>query len=73
MKQTGKFFKHFSKTEGRDREVGVDTRYGLDGPGIGSRSDGSFPHPPRPALEPTQPPIMCPRSSPGGKAAGVWR
>jgi hypothetical protein len=43
---------------GRDRVVGVATRYGLDGPGIDSRWGRDFSHPFRPALEPIQPPIQ---------------
>ena len=42
----------------RDSSVGVATRYGLDGLGVESRSVRDFPHPSRPALEPTQPPIQ---------------
>ena len=42
----------------RDSSVGIITRYGLDGPGIESRWVGEFPHPSRPALWPTQPPIQ---------------
>ena len=38
---------------GRDSSVGIATRYGLDGPGIESRCGRDFPHPSRPALEPT--------------------
>ena len=38
--------------------VGIATRYGLDGPGIESRCGRDFPHPSRPALWPTQPPIQ---------------
>lgn len=34
------------------------TRYGLDGLGIEPRCGGVLPHPPRPALGPTQPPIQ---------------
>jgi hypothetical protein len=43
---------------GRDSSVGIATRYGLDGPGIESRWGRDFPHPSRPALGPTQPPIQ---------------
>jgi hypothetical protein len=43
---------------GRDRVVGVATRYGVDGPGIESRWGRDFPHPFRPDLEPTQPTIQ---------------
>ena len=43
---------------GHDSSVGIATRYGLDGPGIESRSGRDFPHPSRPALGPTQPPIQ---------------
>ena len=46
-------------TWGRDSSVGTATRYGLDGPGMESRWGGrDFPHPFRPALGPTQPPIQ---------------
>ena len=45
---------------GRDSSVGIATRYGLDGPGIESRWGGGrdFPHPYRPTLGPTQPPVQ---------------
>ena len=43
---------------GRDSSVGIATRYGLDGPGIETRWGEDFPHPSRPALGPTQPPIQ---------------
>ena len=43
---------------GRDRSVGIVTRYGLDCPGIESRWGQDFPHPSRPSLRPTQPPIQ---------------
>ena len=42
---------------GHGSVVGKATRYGLDGPGIESRWGRDFPHPSRPALGPTQPPV----------------
>jgi hypothetical protein len=42
----------------RDSVVGIATWYGLDGPGIETRWGRDFPHPFRPALKPTQPPIQ---------------
>ena len=58
---------------GRDSSVGIAIRYGLDGPGIESRWGGGrdFPHPSRPALWPTQPPVQwLPGLSPGVKRPG---
>ena len=43
---------------GRDSSVGIATRYGLDGPGIEFRWGRDFPHPSRPSLGPTQPPVQ---------------
>jgi hypothetical protein len=58
---------------GRDSVVGIATRYGLDGPGMESRLGRYFPHPSRPALGPTQPPIQWVLGLfPWGKAAGAW-
>ena len=38
--------------------VGIATRYGPDDPGIESRWERDIPHPSRPALGPTKPPIQ---------------
>ena len=54
-------------TVDRDRAVGIVTRYGLEGPRIESRWGRDFPHPPRPALGPTQPPVQ---GVPGVKRPG---
>jgi len=57
---------------GRDSTVSIATRYGLDGPGIEYLRN--FPHPFRPALGPTKPPVQwVPALFPSGEAAGAWR
>jgi hypothetical protein len=59
---------------GRDSSVGVATHHGQDGPGIESRSEGSFSAPSRPALRSTQSPVRWVKGLfPGGKAAGALR
>ena len=57
---------------GRDSSVGIATRYAMDGPGIESRCRRDFPHPSRPVLWPTLPPIQWVLGLPGGKAVGAW-
>jgi hypothetical protein len=58
----------------RDNSVGIATRYRVDGAGIESRWGRDFPHPSRPALVPTQPPIQwLPGLFSESKAAGAWR
>ena len=59
-------------TGGRDSAVGTATGYGPEGlesnPAV-----ASFPHPSRPALGSTQPPMQWVRVRfPQGKAAGAW-
>ena len=45
--------------QGRDSIVGIASSYELDGLGIDFRWEWDFPHPSRPALEPTLPPVQC--------------
>ena len=52
------FAQVISPCGGRDSSVGIATRYGLDGPEIECRWWRDFPHPSRPALGPTQPPVQ---------------
>ena len=57
---------------GRDSSAGIATRYGLDGQGIESRWGRDIPHPSRPALGPTQPPVLwVPGLSLGEKRPGM--
>jgi hypothetical protein len=59
-------------TIGRDSTIVITTRYGVGGPGIESRWGRDFPHPSRPALGLTPPPIQwVPGLFPVGKAAGA--
>jgi len=61
------------RIRGRQTVVGIAIRYGLDGPGIGSRWRRDFPQPFRGAAGPIQPPIKwTPGLFPEGKAAGAW-
>ena len=48
----------YNELEGRERLVSVGSHYGLDGPEIEYRWGRDFPHPSRPVLGPTQPPIQ---------------
>ena len=43
---------------GRDSSDGIATYYGLDGPVIECLWGRGYPHPSKPALGPTQPPIQ---------------
>jgi hypothetical protein len=55
----------------RDSVVGIETRYGLDGPGIESRWGRDFPHRSKPTLGPTQPCVQwVPNSSRLGGGGG---
>ena len=51
-------YRFITECGGRDSSVGIATRYGLDGPGIESQWRRDFPHPSRPVLGPTQPPVQ---------------
>ena len=67
-----KFTFSFHLYMGRDSAVGIETRYGLDGPGIESRWGEIFRTRPD---RPWGPPSLLYngyRVFPGGKAAGAW-
>jgi len=58
---------------GRDSAVGIATRYGLDGPGIGWWWGRDFPLPSRPAWGPPNLLYNGYLVFPEGKAAWAWR
>ena len=58
---------------GRDSSVGIETRYGLNGPEIESRWRRDFPHLSRPAWSPPSLLYNGYRVFPGVKAVGAWR
>jgi len=58
---------------GQDRSLGIETCYGLDGPGIESWWGRNFPHPSRQAQGPTQPPVQLAPGLSRGKAGRAWR
>jgi hypothetical protein len=69
-----KTFKHYYLRVGQNSSVGTATRYGQDVPGFEPRWGRDFPHPSRPALGPTQPPVQWITGLfPGGKTARAWR
>ena len=49
---------YIPQNAGRDSAVGTAIHYRLDGPGIECQWVRNFPHPSRPPLGPTQPPIQ---------------
>ena len=58
---------------GQESSVTVATGSGLDDPGIESLCRWDFPHPSRPALGSTKPPVQCVQDILfGSKAAGEW-
>ena len=56
--EADRFFFIMIRSLGRDSSVGIETRYGLEGPGMENRCGRDFPHPSIPALAPTQYPIQ---------------
>ena len=62
------------KSMGQDSTVGIATDYRLDSLGIKSRWRRDFPHPSRPVLGRTQPPVQWVLGlTSWGKVAGAWR
>jgi hypothetical protein len=58
----------------REGSVVIATRYGLDGLGIESQCERSFPQTSKKTLGPTQPPAQwVPDLFAGGKETGAWR
>jgi hypothetical protein len=58
---------------GRERSVGIVTRYGWMIQGLNPCRGRGSPQPSRPALGPTQPSIQLAPGLPGGKSAEMWR
>ena len=72
-RHTGKTVLYVLYVLGRDSSLGIATRYGLGGAGIGSRWGRDFPYPPDRPWNPTSLLHNGYRANPGGKTAGTWR